>query len=250
MIRGYFDESYRDKGIYAIGGYLAKDKTWTSISRQWKNRCLQDRVQCFHAADCESGFGEFKKLSVEQRRDLKTDLIQIVDKHDGIGGFGAALIIDEFAQARDSSERARKVLGPDPYFFCFQIVLLAVCEDFLRFDPSGTKKTACVFEDQEEFSGRTKRLFDEFKKMNPNYAPRLTTLTYAPKRQFIPLQVADNLAYETMKEIHNREYDPTRSRRISMAKMIPKIQSIKLVDRRVLQLMTETARVSSDLAAQ
>jgi|HubBroStandDraft_4_1064222.scaffolds.fasta_scaffold195170_2 hypothetical protein len=154
VIRGYFDESYKDKRVYAIGGYIGRDRDWSRASRQWKNRRLADRIQCFHATDCESGYGEFKDLSREKRIQLKTDLIQIVHEHEDLGGFGAAILIEDFLKVCDSSERARQVLGPDPYFLCFQVLLMAVCEEFEDGGAGPGMKVACTFEDQEEFSGR------------------------------------------------------------------------------------------------
>ncbi len=250
VIRGYFDESCKDKRVYAIGGYVGRDRDWKPVSRLWKNRRLQDGVQCFHATDCESGFGEYKDLSKDDRNKQKADLIQIVHEHENIGGFGAAVIIEDFERVRDSSERARKVLGPDPYFLCFQVLLMAVCEEFERHNASPDMSVACIFEEQEEFSGRAKVLYDKFKAINKLYAPRLGSLAYAEKTKFVPLELADNLAYETMKEILNKKYDPTRPRRIAMAKMIPRIRNIKLLTEDTLRLIAERARIGEDFLKQ
>ena len=105
---------------------------------------------------------------------------------------------------------------------------------------------AFVFEEQEEFSGRTKALYDEFKEVNKKCAQRLGTLTYAAKHKFVPLEVADNLAYETMKEILNNRYDPTRPRRIAMQKMLPRVRRIDLMAEEELRNLVLLGRIGKD----
>ncbi len=246
VIRGYFDESYRDQRVYAIGGYIARDRDWTLVSRHWKNRRLRNKVQCFHAADCESGYEEFVHLSKQERTQLKADLIQIVHDHENLGGFAAAVMIDDFYRVQQSSARAREVLGPDPYFLCFQMLLSAICEEFERQGARPGMRVAFVFEEQEEFSGRTKALYDKFRAINTKYSERLGSLAYSPKERFIPLEMADNLAYETMKEILNKKFDPTRPTRIAMEKMIPRIRQIYLMEEKDLRKLALFGRTSKD----
>jgi hypothetical protein len=247
VIRGYFDESYKDHRVFAIGGYVGRDRDWNPIAKAWRNRRLKNHVQCFHAADCEDGREEFKDLSKEERIQLKTDLIQIVGRSTNLGGFGAAVIIEDFYKVRESSDRAKEVLGPDPYFMCFQMLLTAVCVELEQQGATPGMSVAYIFEEQEEFSGRAKGLYDRFKKINPEYAPRLGTVTYAPKQKFIPLEIADNLAYETMKEVLNNKFDPERPRRISMAKMIPKIRRVDLMGEVELKKLVLFGNTEKDL---
>jgi len=248
VIRGYFDESWKDHRVFAIGGYVCHDRLWRRISASWKHRRLRDGVQCFHAADCEDGRGEFKQLTKEQRIQLKTDLIQIVSSDSELGGFGTAVIIEDFKKVRESSDRAKKVLGPSPYYLCFQTLLSDVCIEIEKVaaDKPGVS-VASVFEEQEEFSGRAKKLYNEFKSINLTYAPRLGVLTYASKTKFVPLEIADNLAYETMKEILNNKYDPTRPRRISMEKMLPNVCRITLWAEKELRKLVEVGRTTEDV---
>ena len=63
MLRGYCDESYDDKQqVYSVAGYVAKDREWSALSRNWKNRNLKDGIDCFHATDCEHGTRDFTHL--------------------------------------------------------------------------------------------------------------------------------------------------------------------------------------------
>jgi hypothetical protein len=123
-------------------------------------------------------------------------------------------------------------LGPSPYFLCFQLVLSALAERLNQENPG--VRPSLVFEEQEEFSARAKALYDDFKHLNPSYAPRLTTLTYASKREFVPLELADNIAYEVMKEILNNRWDPGRDVRKSFQAMQPRIWNIDYLNQQAM----------------
>jgi hypothetical protein len=73
-----------------------------------------------------------------------------------------------------------------------------------------------------------------------SYAPRMGTLTYGDKRKHIPLQVVDNLVYETMKLLLNQKYDSARPERIAMQRMKAKIGSIRLFNQAVLESLIHT----------
>jgi hypothetical protein len=45
------------------------------------------------------------------------------------------------------------------------------------------------------------------------------SIAYAPKEQFVPLQIADKLVYEVMKAALNTKYDPNRAERKSLTAM-------------------------------
>jgi hypothetical protein len=250
VIRGYFDESYKDRRVYAIGGYVGRDRYWQAVSKRWKRRRLEDGVRCFHATDCENGLGEFEGRTSEQRTQLKRDLIQIVSDEKMIEGFGSAVIIEDFNKVRGSSERAKRVLGSSPYFLCFQMIIGDVCEALEKGGANPGIRVAYIFEEQEEYSGRAKRLYDQFRRTNLTYAPRMGSLTYASKGAFIPLEIADKLAYETMKEILNNKYDRTRPRRKSMERMLPRIRSISLLTEPQLEKLVRDGRIASDLGVK
>jgi hypothetical protein len=248
VIRGYFDESWKDNRVFAIGGYVCHDRLWRRISADWKHRRLKDGIQCFHAADCEDGRGEFSHLTKDRRIQLKTDLIEIVSADSELGGFGTAVIIEDFKKVRESSDRAKKVLGPSPYYLCFQTLFsdVAIETEKVASDKPGVRVTS-VFEQQEEFSGRAKKLYDEFKSINLTYAPRLSVLTYASKKKFVALEMADNLAYETMKEILNNKYDPTRPRRISMQRMLANVCRVTRWTEKELRQLVLVGRTAEDV---
>ena len=222
-----------------LAGFVARDKEWTSLSRRWKNRCLRDGIQFDHAADCEGAFGQFKHLSKSQIVELNRDLItEILNTR--IVGWGTSLVLEDYHALLDSSERARNMFGTSPYFLVMQTLLVTVCGEIR--DDRPNYRAAFVFDQQEEFSGRAKQMYDQVRQKNPNIAPCMGTLTYADKERFTPLQVADKLAYEIMKDLLNRRYDPTRKERVALARMKEGkvIQTINYLDRDSLRMILDS----------
>jgi hypothetical protein len=56
--------------------------------------------------------------------------------------------------------------------------------------------------------------------MNRHDAPRLGSLSHTTKTKCVPLEIADNLAYDAMKEILNQKYDPNGKRRTVMERKV------------------------------
>lgn len=235
MLRAFCDESYDgEQRVYSVAGYVAKDKEWAKLSRNWKNRNLRDGVSCFHATDCEHGTREFAHLSKQQRIAPKSDLITIVDERE-IAGFAIAIFLEDFKTIKESSDKARRLLDGSPYLLCFQFL---VGDISARLNDEGiNSRVPYMFDQHDELSREAKILYEEVRQKNPSYSPRMGTLRYGDKRRHVPLQVADNLVYETMKLLLNQKYDETRPERIAMTRMKPKIGSIRLFNKQGLEAL-------------
>jgi hypothetical protein len=239
VIRAFCDESYDGESkIYTVAGFVARNKEWADLSKRFKRRCLTDSIECYHSADCEGGYGDFKHLSKPQRVKLNTDLIDEILKTE-IVGFAASIILDDYRKVAASSGKAKRFLGQSPYFMAMQIFIICMCGEILEDRPN--YRVVFYFDQQEEFSGRAKKLYDEVRIKNPHTAPCMGPLIYADKKKFVPLQIADKLAYEAMKNMLNLRYDPQRRERIALTRMLEgkKIQSLKYLDQKTLQLIVD-----------
>lgn len=216
MFRAYCDESY-DSGnrVYAVAGFVGKDKTWKKVSRNWRNRCLRDQIECYHAADCESRLNDHSHLSVARSIALNTDLIASLDGAP-ISGFGIAIYLEDYETVARSSAKAARLLKQSPYFLAMQFLVVDLCCTISEHAPA---PVAFIFEQQDEFSGKSQDLYEQVRKKNPTAATCMGTLTYAPAEKFIPLQIADKLVYEVMKAALNSRYDSTRPERKSLTAM-------------------------------
>ncbi len=237
-MRGYCDESYdKNHRVYSLSGFVGRDKAWKQISKRWRNRCLADGIQCYHATDCEAAKGDFRAFSKDQIVKLNTDLIAILTEEKGIVGFGTSIILEDHTLVSESSEKARRVLGNHPYFMVMQFLLSDIANEILEAEKN--YRVAFIFDRQEEFQGRARQLYDEVRQQSPHLAKHMGTLSYADKRKFIPLQIADKLAYEVMKNMLNMKYDPDRKERTALTRMKEGriIQAIRYMDRDFLDLI-------------
>ncbi len=235
VLRVYCDESYdKEHRVYAMGGYIGRDRHWNKLSRLWRNRCLRDGVPYFHAADCEDGRDVFQRLDKEKRNALKRDLIELAGKWRGeIVGFGMAVYISDYDKVRTSSPKAAFAMPEKHYFFCFEALLGQICQELNSLEFTGAP--AYIFDQQEEFSGRAKQSFDLLKLEKPELGARMGSLSYQDKRRFVPLQVADNLAYEVMKGLLNQRFDPDRPERKALTELRKCIKFIRYADKYFLE---------------
>jgi hypothetical protein len=236
VLRAYCDESFdKNTRVYAVAGFVGRDKDWRTVSKRWRNRCLKDGIDCYHAAACESQVNDFSHLSVPQSIALNTDLISDLDG-ERIKGFGVAVYVEDYEAAARTSPKAAHFLTQSPYFLAMQFLIVDLCCEIAQYSAA---PVAFIFEQQDEFSGRAKALYDEVREKNPTAAKCMGSLTYAPKDKFTPLQMADKLVYEVMKAALNTKYDPSRAERKSLTAMKDArvISTIRYLDFKTLELL-------------
>jgi hypothetical protein len=116
LLRCYCDESHdKDSRIYSVAGFVARDREWKRVSREWKNRRLKSRVDVYHATDIEGSFGDYAHLSQQDVIELNTDLVTLISSSN-LDGWGSSIILEDCRAVAESGERAKRILGPSPYF--------------------------------------------------------------------------------------------------------------------------------------
>lgn len=85
----YGDESQdsRKERVIAIAGLLGDGGQWTALKDAWATRTGGTR---FHAADCESGYGEYRGVAPEERSALIVDLAKLL-ADSGLIGWGVGI---------------------------------------------------------------------------------------------------------------------------------------------------------------
>jgi hypothetical protein len=89
MLSIYGDESHdsREERVFVVAGLLGDAPQWADLRASWRDRTCGRR---FHAADCESGYGDYRDASPEERARLHIDLTRIlVDS--GLIGWGLGI---------------------------------------------------------------------------------------------------------------------------------------------------------------
>jgi hypothetical protein len=114
MLSVFGDESHDQtkKRVFVVAGLLGNDKDWESFRQQWKERT---RGLIFHAADCESGHGDFKEMPEPKRLKLHLDLTQIL-ADSKLMGYGYAV---DLAGCCKVVPHAVKQFPDMPYYDCF-----------------------------------------------------------------------------------------------------------------------------------
>jgi hypothetical protein len=93
---------------------------------------------------------------------------------------------------------------------------------------------------QAEFHARAEKVYDELTS-NGKWprAFRLGSLRFASKRDAIPLQAADLLAYELRKRLDHKLFDPARAERRSMGRVRRRLINPKYFDEAGLRALVE-----------
>jgi len=197
MIQAFCDESHDERDrVFTLAGFIGDESEWALLADKWQERCTKDGVDCYHASDCAGQWKDFAHLSDSQCIALNTDLITYMTET-RLKGFAISISIPDFVKVSQSGDKARGILGPSPYFLGMQMLLLRICEDISVNNPD--EPMPFVFDRNEAVSGEAKRIWDDLRAKNPRLATYMRSLTYEDKQQMIPLQVADELAFEAMK---------------------------------------------------
>jgi len=91
VIRAYIDESIGKYKTFALGCAIAKGTEWTWVNRDWK-KCIERKnrelkgagrhcISRYHASDCESMLGEFQGWDIPEKQAFIAELLEIINKY-------------------------------------------------------------------------------------------------------------------------------------------------------------------------
>jgi hypothetical protein len=253
----YFDESADEAQGYAVGGFMGHQLDCVHLDWIWREKILKKyNLAYFKASELEGGFGEFAQYRDNPKdlkarfspreaalfREIKTKTIDIFLGAEFITGFGAVVLLPDYARLKQEMTRDGLAL-PSPYFFCAQLCMMEAgfMMDYVNKGLEQYRKGCVrpVFDNHEEYRGRARQMFDQFQKKNPICSKWLLAPRFADDKDYVVLQVADNLAYEVRKLVIGEEYAPERPERIAMTRLKERMwkvykltyQSMKLIMR-------------------
>ena len=205
MFEASFDESEGGTSRhFVISGYVSRPGEWRKFERRWRNALSKDGFPCMKWADLEGGYGKvFGHLhgDREAKDAIQRRYLRIITTSQ-IQGFAAALKmadLDAFAP-RIFGYRTEKY--DRPYFLAFELAIGRVITFLRHFDMLlPNEKIGFVFDRQKEVGGRAKELYDKLKG-NPLYQFRehLGPIAFEDKEEFLPIQAADVVAWESMRD--------------------------------------------------
>lgn len=220
---GFFDESTDEdlEGIsYTVAGFCSHNKISAQMELRWRDLLNHYNLEYFKASELNAGQGQFRQFRddpscTEWRRfsdrektvfaEIKTAFTDVIAQSaDSIYGVGAVVILPDYERLLAESSAARKVLRY-PYYIAAQWVLieagLNVTKQNKSHSPGDKVWIRPVFDSNETYSGRMKQVFDSFCADNPLAAAPMLPPYYEDDKQYLSLQVADNLAFEIRKYV-------------------------------------------------
>lgn len=210
-IKAFCDESYaqdiaRDKP-FVIAGYLGRARDWMEFEGYWNLALKREGLPFFHMADCENKHGEYSDMEQRERERLQRVFIGIITKFK-VMGVAAGVSQDALLEARkelskyvvDRGGRRYKI---EPYLFAFELCLNRMAAYVESLPPH--EQIAFVFDEQNEFEGKAHKARNLLATREEYRNRHRIVFTYDTKTKsgFVPIQAADILAYEVMRELRD-----------------------------------------------
>jgi hypothetical protein len=192
----YFDESGADDLSEAavVAGFVSNVSEWEAFSEKWQAVLDEARIDYFHMVDFAHSQDQFEGWSEEKRRELLNKLLPIIHEHTF---WSIGIIV--FKKSFDAilSDLAKQICGNQyglAALVCWRHLGLIMQEVDGWMD--------CRMEAGAKGAGALQLVHAEDSKF-PSWRNehRVLGLSFNNKRDFLPLQAADILAYELHKDI-------------------------------------------------
>lgn len=190
--------------VLSVAAYMAPPTKWQKFTKEWRRTLKPTGIDIFHATDCASLRGGFKGWLEADRNKLVAKLLPIIPRH----AFGYAVVVN--LSEAEKALKDRPDLRPynrDAYGACFQWVVASILEHLGRLkDP---RPLAFVHE-INDYQERAMQAFKYMQNIHP-LGRLLMSLTFGAKAEFVPLQAADTLAWESARRINYQDGPVRRS---------------------------------------
>jgi hypothetical protein len=207
MPAAYCDESEDTRGqrrAYVVSGYLGRLPDWIELTRRWNIALRDEGLTDFHMFKCEERQGQFANKERPERDRLQRRFIDILNSKDlELHGYATGIELQRYDAILEKIQRKRGEFAK-PYYLAFQhnIEIMAMVLEENKWPPH--ECVAFVFDQQQEYQGHAKELYDSLISGDPTALPyihRLGSLTFDSRVRAIPLQAADIFAYESRRAI-------------------------------------------------
>lgn len=223
IFRGYIDESCDGKqDVFALSCILTRGKNWDEFVRKWKlhlaarNRLLakagRPPISRYHASDCSSRQREFRGWNHDERDSFVRGLFEVfkqVSTFTVVYDVQLSELCEVFPEySADRLEAA--------YYWLTRFLMLTISNDIRRYNKFGGHVEISLIHDRTGGNGKydptIRRAFDQMVNDQTFHGREMFT-TIAPMswEKCIPLQPADLVAFETLKQAQARlEYRTSR----------------------------------------
>jgi len=199
FLRAYMDESGTHDGspVTSVGLCLAKPSTWSRWTKRWNAE--KGQIKVFHASDCANLRGEFKGWKPNERDEFVKNLLRVIPELEilscvvGFSNGDLSEVLKRYPKFQFAFD--------DPYEACFTIALGLVLDEL---NVVGTNDRFAIIHEDNDKKGALCRCVD-FIRGEARHQNRNISITFAAKKEAVPLQAADIFAYEGNKRLRNPE---------------------------------------------
>jgi hypothetical protein len=193
ILHVYLDESGTHYGSEAlvVAGYLSSLEMWQQFESEW-NKALHDySLPYFHMTDYANGVGDYANWAGNIRTERLGRFIEIINRNT-LASYGLAISKKAF-ESECPEGIINKVAGA--YGFAFCKCMIDIANDLSQIG----EDVHAVYVLENGVAGQYQILnaYDETERERF----KVLSLRFEDKRNFVPLQAADILAYELYKEL-------------------------------------------------
>jgi hypothetical protein len=205
----YLDDSTQDRHgqkVVAITGYLATVEAWLKFEDDWRGVLRRGPFPYFHTTDFLARQPPFNNGWSDAERNEFMERITVTASEYPTLGIGCAIICDEYERAfpTDIFEEWK-----DPRLFALfgLLCLLSGTTDKKNTRFTFPQPLHFLVERQKHFVGNAIELFYAYKdKMDKEH--RFADIAHGSREEYLPLQAADLLVYETTRKLVEQIHDP------------------------------------------
>jgi len=196
---------------FVVGGFLANDKIWGNIERPWAEQNRKFGVSRFHAANVNARNGEFAGWERQYRDSYVLPLLGILQEQ---GRYLHAVSIGMYPRDYEKviNPHGRRMFG-NPYIACIKTCLVTIAHEMELMGMPREDRFSVIL-DRNDFESDAVKIFYAIKD-DPKFLLRHRLATCAPGgwEEFIPLQCADMIAYDTYRLLDNKNIGMEKGRK-------------------------------------
>jgi hypothetical protein len=254
MFKAYSDESWDQyqKKILVIGGMLGRYEEWSKIEWPWKELLEKYGIAYYRASEAEFARGQFYKEpyrsgenpstpdQLELLRKVRQEFFEVVTRG-VVSGLAIGIPVETFHEVANTPERLEK-FGGTPYYLCGHMAMLRMLKAG-KYEINSKELMAFIFDRQNEFDAEMLKVHAALATSKCEFHSQVGSITFDDKRRFIPLQVADTLAYEARKDLERKMLDPNAPERSEFRRLKErgKIFEISLCEKTCLEWYLENS---------
>jgi len=191
---GIIDGKYVPR-TFVVGGFLAEERIWTRLERRWSKCNEFFGIKRYHGTYVNAHDGEFLGWEPKKLNAYSGRLLRILgDQKRYLCAVSCGLKSRDYHQIISDAGRAK---WGNPYIVCFKQCIALIAQLMSNLPPD---YRFSVLVDRSDFQEEASKVFDVMK-FDSNWKDhdRLVTCTPGSVEDFIALEPADLIAYETFR---------------------------------------------------